>query len=157
LTAPYYQYIDLPETFNSNDKICWAKRLTDNEFKKEYSYKDIEQKSFSIRYKNFIMSPRSFYRIKILLQIFILFDLLVYSYIIFFEFKNFYSCNDFKKFEQNTTKNIDNINKIKQSSQCSDKTFQDLSWLEYYMCIIMFSYALFHFDTVNIYSYFPFN
>jgi len=45
--------------FNSNDKICWAKRLTDNEFKKEYSYKDIEQKSFSIRYKNFIMSPRS--------------------------------------------------------------------------------------------------
>ena len=59
LTAPYYQYVDLPETFNSNDKICWAKRLTDNEFKKEYSYKDIEQKSFSIRYKNFIMSPRS--------------------------------------------------------------------------------------------------
>ena len=59
LTAPYYQYVNFPEEFKINDKISMAARIDETDIKIEYTYKEIKEESFSLRYRNFIKSPRS--------------------------------------------------------------------------------------------------
>lgn len=70
LTAPYYQYFDLPESFCSNQKLCLSPRIYRSEIQSEFTGRDIEQRSFLIRYKNFMQSPRShfiYYGVNIIL------------------------------------------------------------------------------------------